>query len=79
MLERTYRSVNARVQALRFRTNQDDRKWKAAVDEHGRMIEALDARDGQALHDVLVVHLQHKRDSVLALLDAGELYLAARA
>ena len=80
VLERTYRSVNARVQALRFRTNQDERKWQTAVDEHGRMVDALDARDANALHDVLVVHLQHKRDSVLALLAAGALYLeAARA
>lgn len=74
VLARTYASVNARVQSLRFRTNQDDRKWQAAVKEHGTMIEALDARDGAALRHVLIVHLHHKRDSVLALLRAGEIY-----
>src|SRR5262245_61949500 len=30
-LTRTYRTINARVQALRFRTNQDEEKWKLAV------------------------------------------------
>ena len=29
------------VQALRFRTNQDQAKWKAAVKDHERMLDAL--------------------------------------
>ena len=80
VLASTYRSVNARVQSLRFRTNQDDAKWRRAVHEHGQMIEALDARDATGLRDILVAHLHHKRDSVLGLLRAGEIYPdAARA
>ena len=80
VLASTYTSVNARVQALRFRTNQDDVKWKTAVKEHETMIEALDARDATGLRDVLVTHLHHKRDRVLTLLRAGEIYpQAARA
>lgn len=74
VLERTYRELNARVQALRFRTNQDQAKWKAAVKEHERMIDALAARDGAALRAVLVEHLHHKRDTVLALMRSGEAY-----
>ena len=74
VLASTYATVNARVQSLRFRTNQDDRKWKNAVKEHEAMIEALDARDAAALRDVLITHLQHKRDSVLMLMRAGEIY-----
>ena len=80
VLASTYQSVNARVQSLRFRTNQNETKWKTAVKEHEAMIEALDARDAAGLRDILVTHLHHKRDSVLVLLRAGEIYPdAARA
>ncbi len=71
----TYRSVNARVQSLRFRTNQDEAKWQAAVREHDQMIDALSARDGVGLRELMVRHMQHKRDTVLALLQAGPLEL----
>jgi DNA-binding GntR family transcriptional regulator len=74
VLSKTYRDVNARVQALRFRTNQNAAKWKQAVKEHGQMLDALDAHDPAALRQLLVEHLHHKRDSVLALLHAGEIY-----
>lgn len=79
VLAKTYREVNARVQSLRFRTNQDEVKWKAAVQEHERMMEALQARDGAALKAVLVGHLLHKRDAVLQMLRAGEIYPQAAA
>jgi DNA-binding GntR family transcriptional regulator len=74
VLSSTYLSINARVQSLRFRTNQDEAKWKSAVAEHERMIEALAARDAAAMREVLVEHLDRKRDTVLALLRAGEIY-----
>ena len=79
VLASTYRAINARVQSLRFRTNQDEAKWKQAVAEHERMIEALGARDATAMREVLVEHLNRKRDTVLALLRAGEIYPAAQA
>jgi len=74
VLSKTYREVNARVQSLRFRTNQNEAKWKLAVREHEQMLQALDARDAAALRNVLVEHLLHKRDTVLDLLRAGEIY-----
>ena len=74
MLTSTYRSINARVQSLRFRTNQNEAKWASAVAEHERMIEALAARDPVAMRQVLVEHLNRKRDTVLELLRAGEIY-----
>ena len=74
VLANTYRSINARVQSLRFRTNQDEAKWKHAVEEHEQMIQALAARDAPAMRKVLVAHLIRKRDTVLALLRAGEIY-----
>ena len=65
VLTATYNQVNARLQALRFRSNQDGEKWKAAVKEHEKMIEALSARDAAAMREVLVAHLHNKRDVVL--------------
>ena len=70
VLTATYRQVNARLQALRFRSNQNEDKWQAAVTEHEEMIKALTARDGQALRAVLVRHLNNKRDVVIAQLRA---------
>ncbi len=74
VLAATYARINARVQSLRFRTNQNEAKWKRAVAQHEQMIEALDARDADALGRVLVAHLHDKRDTVLELLRAGEIY-----
>jgi DNA-binding GntR family transcriptional regulator len=68
VLQSTYTLVNARLQALRFRSNQDEAKWKNAVKEHEQMISALSQRDGTALRAVLVQHLHNKRDVVVAQL-----------
>src|SRR6185503_6788121 len=65
LLATVYQQVNARLQALRFRSNQDGDKWKRAVKEHEKMIEALVARDGAAMREVLLAHLRNKRDVVL--------------
>jgi DNA-binding GntR family transcriptional regulator len=73
VLQTTYTQVNARLQALRFRSNQDEAKWKSAVDEHGQMIDALQRRDGAALRAVLVQHLHNKRDVVIAQVRAATL------
>lgn len=73
----TYRSINARVQSLRFRTNQNETKWQLAMKEHERMLEALAAHDAAALRTVLVEHLNRKRDTIIDLMRAGEIYPAA--
>ena len=76
VLASTYRSINARVQSLRFRTNQNEAKWKSAVAEHERMVEALAAHDAAAMRTLMIEHLNRKRDTVLELLRAGEIYPA---
>jgi len=65
VLTATYNQVNARLQALRFRSNQDEVKWKHAMAEHDRMIGALGSRDSAAMRAVLLEHLDHKRDVVV--------------
>ena len=73
VLATTYRAVNARLQSLRFRTNQEPAKWAAAVQEHDDMIRALEARDGTWLKALLVGHLERKRDTVLEMMRSGTL------
>jgi DNA-binding GntR family transcriptional regulator len=73
VLTQTWRTVNARLQALRFRSNFDASKWKRAVKEHDRMIELLAARDGAGMRALLFEHLEHKRDAVLELMRTGRL------
>jgi DNA-binding GntR family transcriptional regulator len=69
VLTQVYRTVNARLHALRFRSNFDRKKWDAALAEHERMIELLEARDGEAMRRLLVEHLAHKcAAAVLALM-----------
>lgn len=72
VLTAVYNQVNARLQALRFRTNQDEAKWKRALKEHEQMILALAARDPQAMREVLATHLRNKRDTVLEQLRKAE-------
>lgn len=71
VLSATYNQVNARLQALRFRSNQDGEKWRHAMQEHDQMIAALEAHDGATLRSVLVAHLNHKRDVVIEQLRAA--------
>jgi DNA-binding GntR family transcriptional regulator len=68
----TYNQVNARLQALRFRSNQDGAKWKRAMAEHEKMIVALEKRDAMALRELLAAHLRSKRDAVIEQLRAGQ-------
>jgi DNA-binding GntR family transcriptional regulator len=49
ILTATYEQVNARLQALRFKSNQDEEKWKCAVKEHEQMIDALDKKGIQTV------------------------------
>lgn len=73
VLAQTWRTVNARLQALRFRSNFDEAKWKRAVKEHERMVELLAERDSAGLRALLAEHLMHKRDAVLELMKNGSL------
>ena len=73
VLTQTWSTVNARLQALRFRSNFDEAKWKRAVKEHDKMVELLAARDGPGLRALMITHLNNKRDAVLELMRQGQL------
>lgn len=65
-LESVYERLNARLQALRFRSNLNRDKWDAALREHADMMDALTRRDARKLSSLLKAHLDAKRDTVLA-------------
>jgi DNA-binding GntR family transcriptional regulator len=73
VLTQTWRTVNARLQSLRFRSNLNPDKWKRAVIEHEQMIELLAARDSAGMRALMVQHLENKRDAVLELMRSGQL------
>ena len=74
LLMKSYKEINARVQSLRFRTNQNKFRWQQAVREHEQMVQALETRDAAAMRRVLTGHLLHKRDTVVELLRNGAIH-----
>jgi len=68
VLSRLFTQVNARIEALRFRSNQDGVKWEKAVEEHQEMLDALKARDSKRMRKIMIQHVMNKRDVVVQLL-----------
>ena len=61
----TYRSVNTRIQHLRFKSNFVQEKWDQAVKEHDAMLKTLTERDEKKMRALLEQHLLNKRDAVI--------------
>ena len=72
VLGHTYRALNARLHALRFRSNLNRARWDQAIGEHRSMISALAARNGAALRDLLVGHLPAKQQAVLETMNGQQ-------
>jgi DNA-binding GntR family transcriptional regulator len=70
VLAESFDRLNARLQALRFRSNLDRHSWDVAVAEHDQMLAALEARDGARLRAILTGHVLNKRDVVIAQMQA---------
>jgi DNA-binding GntR family transcriptional regulator len=69
VLTEMFRSINLRLQSLRFRSNLDQTKWDAAIKEHQAIATAIANRDAVGLSNLLRHHLMNKRDIVLKLLE----------
>jgi DNA-binding GntR family transcriptional regulator len=69
VLVATYNALAGRITRARYMSNRmrPDR-WKAAMEEHAAILEALLARDGARLGPMLARHLQNKRDIILEAL-----------
>ncbi len=63
-LTKTYESLSARLQRARYMANLSRQRWDDAVQEHERILEALTARDGRRLSEILRLHLEHKFEAV---------------
>lgn len=68
VLTTLFSQVNARIEALRFRSNQDGVKWERAVEEHQEMLNALKAKDSARMRKIMITHVTNKRDVVVQLL-----------
>jgi DNA-binding GntR family transcriptional regulator len=55
-----YKNLNQRVRRVRFTAELSNDYWSQAVGDHEAMIEALRARDGAALGQILRRHLRDK-------------------
>ncbi len=59
-----YRSLSGRVSPARYQANMSKSRWSNAVDEHERILKALEDRDGQELARLLKQHIANKRKTV---------------
>ena len=75
VLSQLFSQVNARIEALRFRSNKDGIKWEKAVQEHQEMIDALKAHDSARMRKVMIAHVHNKRDVVMQLLESESSHL----
>lgn len=65
-------SLNARVQRARRVANLSDTRWARAVEEHRGILEALEARDGPRLAELMRRHIANKAAALKAQFLAAE-------
>jgi DNA-binding GntR family transcriptional regulator len=63
-LIRMYRSLAGRIRRARYVANMSAARWQQAVDEHEAILNALGARDGARLAELLRGHLRNKCETV---------------
>jgi DNA-binding GntR family transcriptional regulator len=61
VLLETHKRLGGRIRRHRFAANLAPERWDQAIREHEEMLQALDARDGKKLAEVLRRHLDNKR------------------
>lgn len=61
VLMETHRRLGGRIRRHRFAANLAPERWDQAIKEHEEMLDALDARDGKRLAEILRRHLDNKR------------------
>lgn len=58
-------SLSAKVKRARFSTEMTASSWERAVADHEAMIKALEARNGAALEQILIAHVETKGATIL--------------
>lgn len=64
-----YRSVMVRIHSVRYVARKSEARWAEAVDDHERLMAALEARNKELVGKILRQHLQHKADMVKEALE----------
>jgi DNA-binding GntR family transcriptional regulator len=59
-----HQMVAHRVRRARYQANLTPQRWLEALGEHDRIVEALEARDGERLGRLMKAHLEHKLDAL---------------
>lgn len=72
-LSNIYRSLAGRISPARYRANMTTARWQEAVDEHERILKALETRDGEGLSHILREHLANKCETVREAMFGGTL------
>jgi DNA-binding GntR family transcriptional regulator len=73
-----HRLLTMRLFSLRFLARKAPPRWREAVMEHERMLEALEARDAAGFAAVARAHIRHKAEVVYEALERLEARAAAR-
>ncbi|MEM8796914.1 MAG: GntR family transcriptional regulator [Pseudomonadota bacterium] len=63
-LSTQYRGLAVRIRRARYLANMTEERWRNAVAEHEEILEALEARDGPRLAEILKRHLKNKFNTV---------------
>lgn len=63
-LAEVHAKLQARIKRFRFVGTRREEYWAAAVEEHGRMVDALARRDGPALGEIMAHHLDRAWERV---------------
>ena len=69
-LSALYQQLLVRTHAVRFVARKSAHRWQQAVDEHAKILAALEKRDGKALGRILALHLKHKACSIREIMQA---------
>ncbi len=70
LLLHMYQTLSGRIRRARYVANMSSERWSQAVKEHEEMLDALAARNGTALADVLKRHLRNKCETVKSHLES---------
>ena len=65
-LQGIYANLSGRIQRARYEADKTPEQWDRAIDEHGRMLALLKARDGEGLASLMRKHVRGKKALIAA-------------
>lgn len=66
-----YNNLMVRIHSVRYVAKKSAERWKEAVEDHERLMEALRARNGPLVAEILREHLRHKAGMVREAMEAA--------